>query len=294
MSMSSLTLFKAQRAAIWSQVFEDSENAIQSIVQSLAWNDSVYRTFNEGLRLSKGSDRATKLPKSLVDYIHQAHVAYVVITLRKLYDDKKEGSRAVNSLRSVTQRIVDNQHLFTRENYLQHDGTPYESSDRSGWRTNATVDGRHKQFDLLSGVTAASKRRRTDKVDPSIALQLHRQTELRAEIDRFANKFLAHSAASNNRPDEDATFKELTLLRIQSQYRRAIWSCQQIGRFLMEPILTEVPVPQFDVLEQWEKGLFDDRTKRLLSSYWLKRMAWWRKWTQYYWDSDRLFLSPGQ
>lgn len=292
--MSSLTLFKAQRAAIWSQVFEDSDNAIQRIVQTLAWNDSVYRTFNEGLRLSESSDHATKLPKSLVDYIHVAHVAYVVITLRKLYEDKKEGRRAVNSLRSVTQRIVDNQHLFTRENYLQHDGTPYETSDHSGWRTNATVESRHKQFDLLSGVATESKRRRTDKVDPNIARRLHQQTVLRAEIDKFADKFLAHSSASNNRPDESATLKRLTLLRIQNQYRRTIWSCQQIGRFLMEPVLTEVPSPSFDVLDQWEKGLFDDRIKRLLSSYWLKRMAWWSKWTQYYWDSDRLFLSQGQ
>src|SRR5271157_3093286 len=125
------------RDAIRTQMFENSDNAVQTIMESLAWNDSIYRTFNEGLKLARSGKRRGRIPKSLVDYIHRAHVAYVVITLRKLYDDKKEGTHAVNSLRSVTQRILDNQHLITRRNYVTYDGTPYEESDHLDWKTAA-------------------------------------------------------------------------------------------------------------------------------------------------------------
>lgn len=265
---------------------------MRTILQSIAWNDSIYRTFNEGLKLAKSGTRRSRIPKSLVDYIHRAHVAYVVITLRKLYDDKKEGTHAVNSLRSVTQRILDNQHLFTRLNYVTYDGTPYQESDGLDGKTAALVIGRHREFDLLCRIAPEQKRKPTDRVDPEVPRMIHRNAVLRPEIEIFANKFLAHSAASTNRPDEGLAFKNLTLGRIQLQYKNAIWASQQIGRFLCEHVLTEVATPQFDVLNQWENGLFDKALKKRLLKYWHKRMAWWRNWTRHYWDSKRIFLDP--
>jgi hypothetical protein len=290
--VSNLQLFIKQRDAIRAQLFEDSENAVQNTIQSLAWYDSIYLTFNEGLRLSKRSTCKKSIPISLVEYIHEAHLAYVVLTLRKLYDKKREGGYAVNSLRSITQRIMDNNHLYSRENYVVYDGTPYEINKKYDWKTNAIIEGRHLAFDLLNYRRSGCKRKTNDKPNPQIAIQLHKGTVLMPKIEKYANKFLLHSAAQNNRPDEGLTFRNLTLLSIQHQYRRTIWVCQQIGRFLCEPVLTEVPTPQFDVLEQWGNGLFDDHTKQLLLKYWDKRMAWWMKWTKYYGDSNRIYLSP--
>jgi hypothetical protein len=290
MILKSIDCFVLLRDSIRAQLFEDSENSIQNIISSLAWNDSIYRTFNEGLRLSRNRPAHERIPKSLVDYVHRAHLAYVIMALRKLYDDKKEGARAVNSLRTITKQIVDNLPVFTRENYVTYDGTPYEEKSDLDWKVVATVNGRHHQFDLLCGFSADSPRKRTDRVDPRIPASIHQGTMLRSEIETFANKFLAHSAARKNRPDEEYAFKGLTLGKIQLQYKNAIWASQQIGRFLCEPILTEVPSPQFDVLEQWENGLFDPRIKRKLLTYWYGRMSWWKKWTVHYWRHDRLFL----
>lgn len=290
--MKNLDCFIALRNTIKTQLFEDSENAIQNIISSLAWNDSIYRTFNEGLRLARNRSAHDRIPKSLVDYVHRAHIAYVVMALRKLYDDKKEGAWAVNSLRTITQKIVDNQHLFTRRNFVSYDGMPYEESRNLDWKITATIRGRHHQFDLLCGGTAVAARKPTDRVDPKVPDSINQGTALRPEIGIFANKFLAHSAAQKNRPDEKYAFKGLTLTKIQLQYKNAIWASQQIGRFLCEPILTEVPTPQFDVLDQWDKGLFDKPIKRRLLSYWYERMDWWRRWTEYYWSYDRLFLRP--
>lgn len=77
-------------ASLKTQLIEDSENSIQNIIQSLAWNDSIYRTFNEGLRLATTEERRKRIPKTLVEYIHVSHISYIVFALRKLYDNKKK------------------------------------------------------------------------------------------------------------------------------------------------------------------------------------------------------------
>lgn len=290
--MLSIERYQRLMSKLKEHLFEPSENGLQNIVQTLAWYDSIYRTFNEGLRLAKSTARRKKIPKSLVEYIHRAHVSDVVITLRKLYDDKKQGTYAVNSLRTVTQKMLDNAHLFTRENYITFDGIPYEANGNLDWKTKTIVQGRHSMFDLLCGTPAENQRKRNDEVYPEILKRLHQGTAIRSEIETFANKFLAHSSAKNNRPDEKLAFANLRLARIQLQYKSLIWSLQQIARLVGEPVLTEVAVPQFDVLADWENGLFDNSIKRRLHKYWNGRMKWWRKWTDYYRDWNKVFLSP--
>jgi hypothetical protein len=290
--MRSKNLFIQMRKGLYDHIYEDSENSLQTIVGSLAWNDSIYRTFNEGLRLAQSEARRQRLPSSLIDYIHRAHTAYVVISLRKLYDDKKQGTRSVNSLRTITQQILDNAHLFTRENYVTFDDIPYDDSEKLDWRTRAIVQARHSQFDSLCGIKISTPRKKADILDANIAKTLHDLTRLKPEIERFSNKFLAHASAKKNRPDEDLTLQKLTLGRIQTQYRNVIWSTQQIAKFLCEAFLSQVPTPQFDVLMNWENGLFDDAIKRKLRKYWDKRMSWWRKWTDHYRQGYRIFTSP--
>jgi hypothetical protein len=274
-------------------MYEKSENSLQTIVESLAWNDSIYRTFNQGLGLSQSKDRAQQLPVSLIEYIHHAHTAYVAISLRKLYDEKKKGSRAVNSLRTVTKRIVDNAHLFTRENFVTFDGIPYDEEDGVDWKTKAVVQGRHMQFDALCQIGAGERRRKTDRLDPTIPNMLYIRTALSPKIEIYANKFLAHSSSISNRPDEQLTLQGMTLGRFQAQYRNIIWSTQQIAKFLCEAFLSLVPTPQFDVLINWENGMFDIDTKKRLIVYWEERMGWWRKWTDYYRQGYQIFTSPG-
>lgn len=291
--MGSKLHFIQVRKKLFDCMYEDSANGLQNIVESIAWNDSIYRTFNEGLRLVQSELKKKRLPNSLIEYIHHAHIAYVIISLRKLYDDKKEGRRAVNSLRTVTQRIVDNAHLFTRENFVTFDGLPYNSQDARDWRIEAMVENRHFQFDSFSGVKKMSSRRNTDRLDVKIPEYLHLHTRLRTEIESFANKFLAHSSSLKNRPNELLTFQNLSLLRIQAQCKNVIWCTQQVARFLSAPFLSVVPTPQFDVLMNWENGLFDDNIKKKLSNYWEVRMRWWQKWTDYYRDGYKVFSSPG-
>lgn len=290
--MPSIFCYVSLRKSIKEKLFEDSDNSIQNVVQSLAWNDSIYRTFNEGLGLATSKQRRERIPKTLVEYFHLAHISHVVIALRKLYEDKKTGSLAVNSIRTITKQIADNKHLFTRENYVTHDSTPYEDRSNLDWKRRLMVQGRHEQFDLLCRLKAGSGRKPNDKIDPAVPDSLHKYALLRQEIDQFANKFLAHASAKANRPDEKLAFENLKLNRIQEQYKNLIWSVQQVAKIVDEAVVTEVPMPQFDVLTDWENGLFDDGIKSRLQGYWQHRMDWWRKWTDHYRGMNTLFLSP--
>ena len=253
-----LQRFVKLRDSLVTQTNEKSENGIQSIVQQLAWNDSIYRTFNEGLRLSFRTGQERSIPKSLVEYIHVAHVSYISISLRKLYESRKTGNRKINSIRTMVQDIHDARCSITRENFLVHDGYSYEVKEDSTWKDELVINGRHNIFDTLCFDKGHETRDPCDTISEQITISLCEKAQLNKDIEIFCNKFLAHASARNNRPDEKSAFDDMTLRKVQEQYRNAIWALQIIARIADIPVLTTVPVPQFDVLQDWEMGLFNE------------------------------------
>ena len=293
--MSGINHYKSLKKSFKAQLSEDSDNSIQNTIQSLAWNDCIYRTFNEGLRLAERKNRMDRIPNTLVEYIHHAHISYVVITLRKLYENKKNSSRAVNSVRTISQRLLDNHHLLTRNNYLTHDDSPYDDQSNFDWRMRLTIQGRHKQFDKLCGLKVENKRKPDDRIQRSLLEVLHKSAVLHQNIEQFANKFLAHASAQANRPEEDLIFEKMKLISIQNQYRNLIWAVKQIAKIVDEVVITEVPglpMDKSDVLKNWDNSLFDHGIKSKLQRYWDMRANWWQKWSDYYQNSSTLFLSP--
>ena len=75
---------------IITMIEENSENSVRNILYRISWNDTVYRTFNEGVRLSWKYGYQDHLPGSLIDYIHDAHISFIVVSLRKIYE-KNQG-----------------------------------------------------------------------------------------------------------------------------------------------------------------------------------------------------------
>lgn len=285
--------YRNLRNSLKEKLFEQSDNSIQNIILSLNWNDSIYRTFNEGLRLAQSQKRRGRIPLTLVEYLHSAHISYIIIALRKLYEkENKDKSKRVNSIRTITSKIDKNKHLFIRENYITHDDTPYEDQTSLHWKTRDTIQYRHKQFDLLCGRGHAFKRKPDDRILPIVIDNLNKFAILDPVIEEFANKFLAHASAKENRPDEKQAFDKLKLNRIQNQYKNVIWATQQLSKIVDEPLSTEIPTASFDVLTNWENGLFDITIKEKLLVYWQQRVSWWQDWTNHYQKNDILFLSP--
>lgn len=274
---------------------EDSENSIKDIMHSISWNDTIYRTFNEGIRLSWQFGYQKQLPASLIEYIHNAHISFIVMSLRKLYERKQPDKKSVNSIPTLYHKIAESADLFTRENYVCRDGYTYSeipNDNEKNWRSNYTISYRHNRFDGLCGTIDSCNRSRDNKIPVEIFEKLKEGNVLSPKIGTFANKFLAHASSANNRPNETAVFQSVTLRAIENQIKRAIWGIQQMGKLVDHLILTTVATPQFDPIENWCGTIFNSKIESKLSAYWYKRMDWWQKWFDHYWMTNDLYISP--
>ena len=208
-----------------------------------------------------------------------------------LLNIKKNKKHNVNSIPTIIKMIKNNLFLFTRENYVTYDGTPYERNKGSDIISVQTLKMRHDIFDRLSGINNPKKRERNDLLKESIVKKIEKNAILNKNIEKYVNKFLFHASAKNNRPAPHETYKSMKLSTFQNQMRNAIWSVLQIGKIVDQLVLTEVAIPQFNQLNGWE-FLFDKRIKLQLEKYWHRRTEWWRKWTKYYWYSKDIFITP--
>ncbi|WP_319414788.1 hypothetical protein [Marispirochaeta aestuarii] len=272
--------------------YEDqSVNSITHTIQETAWYDTIYRTFNEGIRLSWKAGKQDSLPASLIDYFHIAHLRYILLNIRKLFDKDK----GTNSLPVLIQQIDAYAMLFTRYNYVCYDRLPYTVSGYKTYdeeRAYHQNNMRHNMFDLLSDVKNPNERREDDKVDPDILKSLRKYCVLNSDVHTVIDKYIVHAERSFLGSAKAEALSSVTLLKLQRQYKVALWAIQQIGKIIDSHIPTEVPVPQFDQLKGWDTSLFDKRIKKKLNKYWDKRMLFWDNWTKHYWTSNKYFINP--
>ena len=280
---------------IINMIEEKSENSVSNVIYRISWNDTVYRTFNEGVRLSWKYGYQNHLPGSLIDYIHDTHISFIVISLRKIYERKQRDRRSVNSIPTLFSKIEESSELFTRENYVCRGGYQYNEHPEENidtWKENTVIRHRHKMFDRFCGNDNPNKRERADKIPFVIIQKLVKGNVLNENIEVFANKFLAHASAENNRPNENAVYGNVKLRTIENQIKRAIWGVQQLGKLIDHLVLTTVATPQFDPIENWCGSIFNVQLESKLRAYWQKRMDWWQKWFNHYWMGEELFISP--
>lgn len=268
----------------------ESDNSIQSMVHSLNWNDAIYRTFNEGVRLMWRKGLQDRLPGTLIEFIHSAHLGLVLSTLRKIYEPKRKGKRSVTSIPTIIRNLQANVGCWTRENYVSHDGTPFVPNEKFDWKVNLIIESRHKHFDHMS--TTRGKRNRTDVLDPNIIASFEKKAVLNKELERYANNFLFHASAPKAMPDEEETYSNTTLNKVQAQAKNALWIIMQIGKIADQLVLTKVATPQFDPLNSWDRSLFTEKIKIKLEAYWSQRIRWWSRWTDYYWQDCNIYISP--
>lgn len=260
------------------------------MIHTLNWNDTIYRTFNEGIRLSWKKGLQDKLPGTLIEYIHRAHMGLVLSTLRKIYEPKRKGNRSVNSIPTIIRLMKAHVGCWTRENYVSHDGTPYSTAKEYDRKVNYTVEYRHKQFDQMC--IKKRKRSRTDVLDHNILASFEKKAAFNKDLEKYANNFLFHAAAPKAMPNEEETFSATTLNKVQAQAANALWIILQVGKISDQLVLTKVATPQFDPLDAWEQSLFTNDIKRKLERYWKQRIYWWSKWTNIYWQDSSIYISP--
>lgn len=239
----------------------ESDSSVTSQVHELAWQTAVFRTLNEARRLEP--NRAVN--RALWDLLSSGYASLVALGIRKLVDHDQR----TDSLLNVVTTIERRPELLTRENYICYDGLPfdyqaamqkyYQSLDPSelgrpkwvpttgphGWGTSELM---HKAFDQLSGNPA--KRRRSDKIDPTILQRLKDRLSHSAirKVQEVANRVIAHAERINpgTTTAPTATYGEVDtaleqIVRVMNFISSNLFYHVSFGSI--------VPVPQYDVLE---------------------------------------------
>lgn len=270
-------------------------NSVENQMLTLAWDDAVYRCFNEALHLANKHAPPLPSPGTLAELVHSAFVARQALTIRRLLDPKaKTPGWDVFSLPTVLDKVCQKWGDVTRQNYVCYDGTPYEPpQDSSRWRQAAASSLRHRVFDTLSG-RRADQRTRHDTIDRTLLDAVG--THLRSDrlLREYVNKYLAHGADPANRQRIDPELHRVTLLYIQRLYRLLIWACKLLGKIADQLVLTEVSAAPFDQFENWDAPMVTKKGKSRLYRYWNQRVAFFAKWSQVYWDSGTIYRSPNR
>ena len=268
-------------------------NSIENQLAEIAWQDAIYRSFNEGLRRNQKKKVPHPVPASVIELLHDRYFWSQALLLRRLFEGKAfRAKREVYSLPTVWFHIQAAKQAIIREAYVCYDGTYYDPDnprhDRLGRMKCA---GRHRIFDSFCDRRDGG-RRRDDHVSPNAFAALARACTMPARLEYYVNKFAAHASDPANRAPPTGAPALLSLRYLQDLHQRAIWLALSLGKLVDQLVLTEVPTPQFDQFESWDRSVFNENENLALHRYWKKRIALMGSWGRKYWSVDKFYLSP--
>jgi hypothetical protein len=253
----------------------------------MLWNDAIFRTFNEGRRLTiERKSKKYGFNAPLIRLLDEGFVATQVMSIRRLTDRNfRDPEKAVISLVRVIDDIGENIGLITRENYLCHDGSPYTEPD-SMQNGTAWTHWKRKQanFDKLSE-TGQGKRTRSDKMQKSILRRLDKELKVCGSVRKYVNKFIAHASDPETNPELTEEEKKITLDKLDDCYRAIVRVGSFLGRvFLYENSLGGVPTPQYDQLENIYLPMVAEEDVEKLYIFWNERQREVDKWDKSLWN----------
>ena len=256
-------------------------NTIESQLQTLIFNDLVYRTVS-GARGAGGEEKTSARDGTLVYLLDVGYVATQVLALLRLLDKTRGAVSVIRLLMEVeTKRTT-----ITREVYVSGFGLPYDpdSWKRGGARDSPMVqswgieapelrywsdsDGLHRVFDRLSN-TDPGRRSRTDVIARSVFERMHgwlRIPEVE-KLENLWNEFLAHAADAVGRKSptlETVHFGEID--KVQKSIirtERALTDC-----VLTRRVAREVPMPPLGLYADLDLPYAARMTQNAMYSGW--------------------------
>jgi len=267
----------------------------------LTWKTAVFRTLNEARRIEASRPANGPLWELVVEgYVHQ-----MTIGIRKLVDRHHNS----NSITNVVSTLNENVELFTRENYVTHDGLPFDydpaferhitsfsgvvspkavwvpTTGPEAWDTSKRM---HEMFDVLCGTP--SPRAREQKMQPCVLTNLltNLGDDRIRKIRKLANQVHAHADRSASKPGAltVTTFNDL---------HDALRTIVRVTNFVSSTLLNDaafgsvVPTPQFDALEALDEPWVRGESLAQLHEYWQKVSDEMDTWA---YDSNAGFLPP--
>jgi hypothetical protein len=262
-----LDAFRTKRATWLEWLDDDEHHAIWTAISAMVWTDVSFST----LAKLAANNENTCLNNSLIaEALINGHVATQVLGIRRLMDNSGSG---VMSLRRLIKDIRSNFDLFTRENYVCHDGLPYEYEaaqtkammahtwgssvwlPTSGPEAYSTSQRMHDQFDRLAGIDP-SKRNREDRLP--IALIKVAETWLDQsggdDLAKWSHAYLAHAGTPQRR--ESIAGLMVTANKITDAIRELARVTEAVSAEILcasGRLHSLMPTAQFDQFENLDK-----------------------------------------
>jgi hypothetical protein len=264
----SLEQFRAKRRLWLSWLETDDHHAIWDTIHAMVWTDIAFRS----LTAFATNDESTALQNRLIaEALVNGHFATQILAMRRLVDG---GNNDIISLRRLLKDIKQHSRLLTRENYVCHDGLPYDyeavqrdemqkhlSAGGGGlWAANAGPRAWavsqliHQQFDSLSGISP-ERRQRNDVLPASIfkTIEAWLNEGGASELEQWSHRYLAHAGGPEAR-------KQIADIRVTNdQISATIKNLARVTEALSAHVLGAggrshalMPVAQFNPFEGLE------------------------------------------
>jgi hypothetical protein len=282
---SQLESYRAKRQQWLTWLDADEHHAIWTNLSAMVWTDVSYRTLRQLVIEHEEKSEATCLQNTLIaEQIIQGYVARQVLGIRRLLD-KTSG---VISLRRLIIDMRSNWQLFRRENYVCHDGLPYDSdavmvmemAARAGqgafwasttgpeaWGTSRMA---HEQFDRLAGVDPG-KRAREDRLPKTLLGTIESWLEGSGaeQLADWSHQYLAHAGG----PDRRKQIEEglVTADKISEAIKTLVRATEAVSAYVLFAggrLNGLVPVAQFDQFEHLGQAAVQPGRKGDAAAFW--------------------------
>jgi hypothetical protein len=263
---SALDAYPTNRGQWLAWLNTDEHHAVWTAISAMVWTDVSFRTLAQ---LATDNEKSSLSNTLIAEQIIYGHVARQVLAIRRLVDR----TRGVISLRRLISDLRSNFRLFTRENYVCHDGLPYdyeavmlkEFAERLGqgpfWaattgpQAHSTSRMAHEQFDRLAGIDSA-KRTREDRLPIALLDTIESWLDASGsdELADWSHAFLAHAGTPQSREKIAAAL--VTVDKISDATRMLARVTEAISAYLLFAggrLNSLMPTAQFDVLENLDK-----------------------------------------
>lgn len=270
--------FRKKRLQWMEWLSGEDPHSISREIYSMLWDHALFLTVNELRKMAATEpENGVGFNGPVIRLFDAGFVTTQATTIRRLIEKPRADPKwAVISLRRVLKDIEQNLDLMTRENYVCHDGLPYDyGSVHQKWLSSLpvtksgshvgslptqgpdawpTAERVHKNFDILAQVNP-KKRAREDRIKIEVLEQLETKIKKCENIKKYVDKFIAHAAAPETRAGPSNEEKGITLERLETCHK----IIYQVASFISGPLLWEcnlggLPVPQYDHLKNLDKS----------------------------------------
>jgi hypothetical protein len=299
-----LASYRQMREKWLSWLDHNEPNSIDNQVYNLMWWDAVFWTLNEARKFTDSNSPSSAITPILAEFIDQGYLALQILSISKLLEKNSTNPRyGVISLRRLIDEIVENRSLFTRENYVCHDGLPYDpeparqrffaqmsasparvvslsTEGPDAWDMSERL---HTQFDKLAK-TNPENRRRDDIISEDVfnALKSIFDDSAFGHVIGLRHKIFAHAADSHSRSYARTNIDKVELGQIVQAQKNLLQLMQIVSSVILQAanFTSAIAIPQFNHFKHINLPYVREENKRKLSTFWDSHAKERREWLQ--------------